>query len=90
MAAAETRRITLSAELASAVDEAVAVGEYASVSEVIGDALRDWRERRAASGYTTEELRALVKEGIDSAPGRFASMEEIKAEARRRRAAGPA
>lgn len=83
----DKRSITLSPELATAVDDAVAAGEYASASEVIRDALRAWKERRELFGYTVEELRLLVQEGIDSGPGRFGSMEEIKAEARRRLAA---
>jgi antitoxin ParD1/3/4 len=80
----DKRSITLSQELAESVDQAVAAGEYASVSEVIRDALRQWKERRDLFGYTVEELRRLVQEGLDSGPGRFASMDEIKAEARRR------
>jgi antitoxin ParD1/3/4 len=84
MSTVDKRSITLSPELAAEVDEAVAAGEYASASEVVRDALRQWKERRDLFGYTLEELRALVQEGIDSGPGRFASMAEIKAEARRR------
>jgi antitoxin ParD1/3/4 len=80
----DKRSITLSQELAESVDQAVAAGEYASVSEVIRDALRQWKERRDLFGYTVEELRRLIQEGLDSGPGRFASMDEIKAEARRR------
>jgi antitoxin ParD1/3/4 len=86
----DKRSITLSPELAAAVDDVVAAGEYASASEVVRDALRQWKERRDLFGYTLEELRALVQEGIDSGPGKFASMDEIKAEARRRRKAGDA
>ena len=84
MTQVDKRSITLSPDLATAVDEAVAAGEYASASEVIRDALRGWKERRDLFGYTLEELRVLVKEGDDSGPGRFQSMAEIKAEARRR------
>jgi antitoxin ParD1/3/4 len=80
----DKRSITLSPELAEMVDDAVSAGEYASASEVIRDALRQWKERRDLLGYTVEELRHLVQEGIDSGPGRFESVEEIKAEARRR------
>ena len=80
----DKRSITLSPELARVVDGAVEAGEYASASEVIRDALRLWKERRELFGYTVEELRTLIQEGIDSGPGRFTSMEEIKAEARRR------
>jgi antitoxin ParD1/3/4 len=64
----DKRSITLSAELAATVDEAVAAGEYASASEVIRDALRQWKERRDNFGYTLDELRALIQEGIDSGP----------------------
>jgi antitoxin ParD1/3/4 len=84
MGQVDKRSITLSPELAAAVDDVVAAGEYASASEVIRDALRQWKDRRDLHGYTLEELRKLVQEGIDSGPGRFASMDEIKAEARRR------
>ncbi len=80
----DKRSITLSPELAAAVDDVVAAGEYASASEVVRDALRQWKERRDLFGYTLEELRTLVQEGIDSGPGKFVSMAEIKAEARRR------
>ncbi|MGB3900045.1 MAG: type II toxin-antitoxin system ParD family antitoxin [Mesorhizobium sp.] len=64
----DKRSITLSPELAAAVDDVVAAGEYASASEVVRDALRQWKERRDLFGYTLEELRALVQEGIDSGP----------------------
>jgi antitoxin ParD1/3/4 len=64
----DKRSITLSPELATAVDDVVAAGEYASASEVIRDALRQWKERRDLLGYTVEELRVLVQEGIDSGP----------------------
>ena len=66
----DKRSITLSPELATAIDEVVAAGEYASASEVIREALRQWKERRDLLGYTVEELRVLVQEGIDSGPGR--------------------
>lgn len=80
----DKRSITLSPELAAAVDGAVDAGEYASASEVIRDALRLWKERRDLFGYTIEELRALIQEGIDSGPGQFATMDQLKAEARKR------
>jgi len=80
----DKRSITLSPELAAAVDGAVDAGEYASASEVIRDALRLWKERRDLFGYTIEELRALIQEGIDSGPGQFDTMDQLKAEARKR------
>jgi antitoxin ParD1/3/4 len=68
MGQVDKRSITLSPELAAAVDDVVAAGEYASASEVIRDALRQWKERRDLLGYTIEELRELVQQGIDSGP----------------------
>jgi antitoxin ParD1/3/4 len=47
MADIERLTITLPAEMAALVKEAVAGGDYASASEVIRDALRDWKMRRA-------------------------------------------
>jgi antitoxin ParD1/3/4 len=34
--------------------------------------------------WPVEELRRLVQEGLDSGPGRYMSIEEIKTEAKRR------
>lgn len=76
--------ITLSPEMAAAIDGAVEAGEFKSDSEAIGDALREWKERRDNHGYTISELRVLIQEGIDSGPARYASMDCIKVEARRR------
>jgi len=78
------KRITLSPELAAEIDGAVKAGEFASEDEAIANALREWKERRDNHGYTIAELRRLVQEGIDSGPGRYASLDEIKQEARRR------
>jgi antitoxin ParD1/3/4 len=43
-----------------------------------------WRAQRVAEMIGVEELRRLWREGVDSGPGRSMSVEEIKAEARRR------
>lgn len=90
MATVEKITIALTPEMAASVRKAVDAGEYASTSEAIRDAVREWRERRDLLGYTADELRDLVQEGLESGPGRHASMSEIKAEARRRFDASPA
>lgn len=84
MAAVEKITISLTPEMAGFVRHAVDAGEYASTSEAIRDAVREWKERRDLLGYTVEELRELVKEGIESGPSSRATMADIKAEARRR------
>jgi len=55
--------------MAAEVRVAVERGDYGSVSEVVRDALRDWRLRRKIETLETDELRRLVQEGIDSGPG---------------------
>lgn len=87
MPGAEKMSITLTPELAEMVNKAVATGDYASTSEVIREALRDWRRKQMTRQEQIEELRRLVDEGTNSGPGRFANMEELIAEAERRYAA---
>lgn len=84
MATVEKITIALTREMAGFVRNAVDTGEYASTSEVIRDAVREWKERRDLLGYTVEELRGLVREGLESGPSALPSMAEVKAEARRR------
>ncbi len=76
--------IALTPEMAATVREAVRNGEYASSSEVIREALRDWKLRHTLQRQEIEELRRLWQEGRRSGPGQFADMAAIKAEARRR------
>lgn len=84
MATVEKITISLTPEMAGFVRGAVDAGEYASTSEAIRDAVREWKERRDLLGYTVEDLRQLVKEGIDSGPSPRPTMADVKAEARRR------
>ena len=55
MGTVEKITIALTAEQAGFVRGAVAAGEYASTSEAIRDAVREWKERRDLLGYTVEE-----------------------------------
>ena len=87
MPGAEKMSITLTPALAEMVNQAVATGDYASTSEVIREALRDWRLKQLTRQRQLDELRRLVEEGIQSGPGRFKDMEELIQEAERRYAA---
>ncbi len=84
MANVEKVSVALTPEMLAVVREAVESGEYASSSEVMREALRDWKRRRALERIEIEELRRLWQEGLESGPGRFDDMAAIKAEARRR------
>ncbi len=83
MAKVEKISVALTAEMAASVRGVVEAGEYASASEVIRDALREWGAVRARRGQAIEELRRLAQEGIDSGYGRFESIEDIIEEGRR-------
>lgn len=76
--------IALTTEMATTVRKAVEDGEYASNSEVIREALRDWTLKRSIRQKEMEVLRELWEEGIQSGEGRFSSIKEIKAETRQR------
>jgi antitoxin ParD1/3/4 len=84
MANVEKLSIALTPEMAGLVRQAVASGEYATTSEVVREALREWKQRRALQPRDIEELRLLWEEGLASGPGRFEDMDAVKAEARRR------
>lgn len=68
MADVEKMTVVLPPDMAGAVRDAVQTGQYASTSEVIGEAVREWHDRRDLLGYTVDELRDLVQAGIDSGP----------------------
>jgi antitoxin ParD1/3/4 len=69
MANVEKLSVALTPDMVAEVRAAVEGGDYGSVSEVVRDALRDWRLRRKIETLETEEPRRLVQEGIDSGPG---------------------
>lgn len=70
MATAEKISIALPLEMVHLVRGAVATGEYASSSEVIRDALRDWTYKRNLRQQGVTELRRVWQEALnDTAPG---------------------
>jgi antitoxin ParD1/3/4 len=64
MPAIERLTITLPAEMAALVKTAVSGGAYASSSEVIREALRDWELKTELRRRKLESLRRDVDEGI--------------------------
>ena len=84
MSNVEKVSIALTPDMAAVVREAVSNGEYASNSEVVREALRDWKLKRSLQQQELEEIRRSWREGLASGPGQFDSMAAIKAEARQR------
>lgn len=76
--------VALTPKMARLVRDAVTSGEYASGSEVIREALREWRLRRSLPPQDRNELARLWREGTESGPGRPVEMAALKREARRR------
>jgi antitoxin ParD1/3/4 len=77
--------ITMPAEMAEILRQAVAGGEYASTSEVVREALRDWSRNRDAERRDLEALRTAIRAGLDSGPAIPA--DQVFAELRARYAA---
>ena len=87
MSTVEKRSISLPSELSALIDQAVEGGEFGNASEVVREALRQWKERRELHGYTVEDLRAAWTEGLASGPAQAFTAEtvrDIKSEGRKR------
>ena len=71
MAEIERLTVTLPSDMAAIVKNAVADGDYASNSEVVREALRDWKTKRASQLRELATLRADIEAGLaDVAAGR--------------------
>ena len=71
MADIDRLTITLPADMAAVVKGAVAAGDYASASEVVREALRDWKMKRALQIEELASLKADIDKGLaDLAAGR--------------------
>jgi antitoxin ParD1/3/4 len=80
----EKLSVALTGEQVAALKAAVETGEYATTSEIVREAVRDWQTKRALRREDVERLRQLWDEGVASGPGRFSGISDLKAEARRR------
>ena len=62
--------VALPPEMVAVVKGAVETGEYASSSEVVRDALRDWTQKRSLRQQGIQELRRMWQEARqDPRPG---------------------
>jgi antitoxin ParD1/3/4 len=69
MPAVERLTVTMPAEMAETLRRTVAGGEYASTSEVVREALREWTRARDAERRDLDTLQAAIRAGLDSGPG---------------------
>jgi antitoxin ParD1/3/4 len=72
MSTIERMTITMPADMAAVVKAAVDDGDYASTSEVVRDALREWKMKRAIQIQEIAALKADIDKGLaDVAAGRL-------------------
>jgi antitoxin ParD1/3/4 len=76
--------IALTGEQVAAVRAAVAAGEYATTSEVIREALRDWQLKRELQQDDIRRLRQLWDEGLASGSVGEQDMTALRRDARAR------
>ena len=70
MPSVEKISIALPPEMVAQLRQAVETGEYASSSEVVRDALRDWTHKRQLQQNGVAELRQLWQQArADNTPG---------------------
>ncbi|GAJ29626.1 type II toxin-antitoxin system ParD family antitoxin [Acidomonas methanolica] len=90
MSTIERMTITVPSEMAAILRQSVDGGEYASTSEVVREALREWMRRRDTDRRDLDALREAIRIGDES--GSSISAETVFAELRdviaRRRAQG--
>lgn len=78
--------VNLTPQLEELVRAKVSSGMYTSASEVVREALRLMQEQDRLREVKLEELRREVRRGLDSGPSEPWRPEELKSQARARRA----
>jgi antitoxin ParD1/3/4 len=76
--------IALTSEQLDALKAAVASGEYATTSEVIREAVRDWQFKRELRREDILRLRQMWDEGKASGPARRVDFGKVKREGQKR------
>jgi antitoxin ParD1/3/4 len=76
--------VALTGEQVASLKEAVETGEYATTSEIVREALREWQWKRDQRIDELERLRAAWEKGIASGRAAPMSRDEFLREAYRR------
>ena len=76
--------IALTGEQIVALKAAVDAGEYATTSEIVREAIRDWQFKRELRQEDIGRLRQLWDEGKASGPVRKVDFARVKREGRKR------
>jgi antitoxin ParD1/3/4 len=76
--------IALTGEQIAAMKAAVDAGEYATTSEVVREAIRDWQFKRELRGEELARLRKLWADGVASGRAGKVDFAQVRTEGRRR------
>ena len=76
--------VALTSEQLAVLKSAVETGEYATTSEIVREAIRDWQHKRALRQDDIERLRQLWDEGKSQGPARPFDLERTLAAAKAR------
>ena len=66
MSKLERITVTMPEEMVAKLRAAVESGEYATTSEIVREALRDWSDYQERREAKLQRLRALIREGEES------------------------
>ena len=75
--------VALTSEQVATLRAAVDAGEYATTSEIVREAVRDWQLKRKHQREDLKTLRRLWDEGKASGPARPLDFGELRREGRR-------
>lgn len=84
MAGIEKISVALTAEQVAALRAAVDAGEYATTSEIVREAVRDWQLKRELRKEDINRLRELWDRGLASGSAGRVNMRELRDQARAR------
>jgi len=76
--------VALTGEQVSILKLAVEAGEYATTSEIIREALRDWQFKHDLRREELARMRAAWDQGVNSGEAAPVDMKELRTEARKR------
>ncbi len=87
MSNVEKISIALTSEQVASLRSAVDEGDYATTSEAVREAVRDWQLKRALQQEDIRRIRQLWQEGLASGSAGDVDFDALRVEARQRLAA---
>jgi antitoxin ParD1/3/4 len=76
--------VSLPKEMMTIMKDVVATGAYASTSEIVRDALRDWQEKQVERDIVIKKYRKMVDDALESGSLLDYSMDDIVQRGRER------